>query len=171
MLHNLLKQHSNSRQSLSGVKVKYGGLDRTKLQYSTGVEEIKIHPDWNPSNIDYDFCILKLNNTVQESKNVKIIEIADSTPPTGTQVQLTGCGKIFGILPFLPNHLQYLTMKVLSAPECNKKWKDVNQVTSRMLCATSKFGSSCNVSMLIFAHSYCNTFVIGRQWRPSGRRL
>ena len=156
---------------MSEVKVKYGGLDRTKLQYSTGLNEIKIHPDWNPNNIDYDFCILKLNSTVQEGKNVKIISIADSTPPTGTQVHLTGWGKTFGILPYLPNHLQYISMKALSAPECNNKWKDVNQVTSRMLCATSKFGSGCNVSMLIFQTCIKITFVdrvtVEALWSPT----
>lgn len=110
--------------------------------------EIKIHPDWNPNTIDYDYCILRLNDTVQEGKDIKLVKIADSTPPTGTEVHLTGWGKTWGILPLLPTHLQYTKMKILSQSECNPKWKDVNEVTNRMVCATSWFGSGCNVSLV-----------------------
>ena len=155
----MLTYHADSRKPISDLKVKYGGLEKTKLQYSTGLEEIKIHPDWNPNITDYDFCILRLKSTVQEGKNVKIIAIADSTPPTGTKVQLTGWGMVFGMIPYLPNHLQYITMKILSASECKDRLKDVNQVTSRMICATNDFGTSCNVSMLIFQTVIMITFV------------
>ena len=136
-------------------------MDRTKLKYSTSLDEIKIHPDWDPNTLDYDFCILRLNNTVQEGNNIKIVAIADKTPPTGTEVQLTGWGKTSATQVYLPNHMNYITMKVLSLSECKNKLKDITVVTNRMICATNDFGTSCNVSMLIFPDSDYDRVTVG----------
>lgn len=140
----LTAAHCCDGSTASSLKVKYGGLDRTKLATTNQVTEVIKHPNWNTNTIDSDYCILRLANAVVESDTVKIIKIAPSSPASGTEAHLTGWGLTQGSSSTLPTLLQYTPMAILSSEECNAKWSDVNPVTRSMICAQNPKASGCN---------------------------
>ena len=134
------------RSSASSLKVKYGGLDRTKLATTNTVTKVLISPEWNTNTIDSDYCILTLANSVQETDNVKLIPIADQSPATGAQAMVSGWGRTSYYTMILPYVLQYIPMSIVSATDCNPKWSDVNPITKTMICAQNDAATPWTVS-------------------------
>jgi trypsin len=140
----LTAAHCCDGSSASSLKVKYDGVDRTKLGTTNPVSKVTMHPQYSSSTIDNDYCVLTLTNTVSPSSTVALIEIADKSPASGEKAQLTGWGKTSGSTNTLPTQLQFVEMDILSADDCKPKWSDVNAITSNMICAQHKSASGCN---------------------------
>lgn len=140
----LTAAHCCDGSTASTLKVKYDGVDRTKLGTTNPLTKVTMHPSYSSSTIDNDYCVLTLTNAVSPSNNVQIIGIADKSPATGEKAQLTGWGKTSGSTSALPTLLQYAEFDILSSSDCAKLWSDVNPVTKNMICATNKAASGCN---------------------------
>ncbi|XP_054152606.1 transmembrane protease serine 9-like [Oppia nitens] len=127
------------------LTIKYDGLDRTKLKVTNKVTKVAQHDQYNGNTIDYDYCVLTLENPIVQSTTVSTIELVSTPPQHGSPAHLTGWGKISGSTSSLPVQLQYTPMAIVSREECNKIWEPAGQtVTARMICASNRAASGCN---------------------------
>lgn len=79
----------------------------------SGVDEILVHPDYNPTNRRSNIALLRLNSPVSFTEMA--INSQDLTP--GDEVTLTGWNTL---VPFLPIFKE-ATSEVLSSAECSRR--------------------------------------------------
>jgi secreted trypsin-like serine protease len=142
----LTAAHCVDGSSASGLKVKYGGTDRTNLKVTIQVTQVTMHPNWNTNTIDNDYAILRLQTTVTETDGNPMTKygiLATSRPETGSKVSISGWGLKHGSDTRLPEQFHSATLQALETDACNAKWQDSHRITNNMACAESKSGSFC----------------------------
>merc|ERR1712002_1215694 len=72
---------------------------------------------YDSDNIDYDYSVITLDDTVAEDNDIQYIEIANKEYPAGTDAQITGWGKT-GAISMIPHTLQVATTQLVSQEEC-----------------------------------------------------
>ncbi|CAG2110129.1 unnamed protein product, partial [Medioppia subpectinata] len=123
----------------------YDGLDRRTLRVRNNVIKIQIHELWDTETLDYDYCVLTLQDDIVQSPTVQTIELATSAPTQGTTAQLTGWGRTSGTSSTIPYLLQYTIMDIVSWEVCNNIWEPTGQtVTDRMICASNPSAGGCS---------------------------
>jgi secreted trypsin-like serine protease len=133
--------------SASSLKVKYGGTNRTDLKTKMYVAEVLKNPNYSASTRDSDYALLRLSKPVTDGDGKPMTtygQLATSSPPTGTELIISGWGKKHGSDTQLPAQLQGTIMQALEAGACRAKWSDVNSITRNMACAESESGSFCD---------------------------
>jgi secreted trypsin-like serine protease len=143
----LTAAHCVDGSDASSLKVKYGGTDRTHLRTKIQVTKVIKHPNWNTNTIDSDYALLRLSSSVTNEDGNPMTtygQLATSSPPTGSEISISGWGKKHGSDTELPAQLQEALLQALEADACNEKWSDVNPITRNMACAESESGSFCN---------------------------
>jgi trypsin len=139
--------HCVDGSSASSLKVEYGDTNHTALKVKMPVTKVIKHPNWNTSTRDFDYAILRLSNPVTDGDGKPMTtygQLATSSPPTGTEITISGWGKKHGSDAQLPAQLQGTTMQALEADPWNAKWSDINTINSNMACAESESSSFCN---------------------------
>lgn len=119
----------------------YGTLDLTTGS-TLSVRSIIRHPDYSSINFSNDVALLHLSSPLKPGTNAGIIPLAESAPPEGAQVRVTGWGRLSAGGP-LPDHLQLADeLVVIEQKECTSQWSV--SITESMLCAHSSRQASCN---------------------------
>ena len=132
------------------IKIKYGGLNRSKLEVRNDVQDIIVHPNYKVSKtmgFDFDIAIIRLKDQVIESPTIKIIELADRTPPAGTKAVLTGWGiTIFGEKKEIPaTMLQKVELTIMDASRCMDMSPEMPPLNNRFICARTPSATACSV--------------------------
>lgn len=132
--------------SASSLRIKYGGTDRLSLSKSIAVKKIIQHPSCSSSTHNEDFALLILDKAVTTpdgSPTTTYAQVSMKGPTTGTDITMSGWGKLKGEENTLPKQIHTATLSSLEAAACNEKWADINQVTKKMACAESTSKSFC----------------------------
>ncbi|XP_054152948.1 trypsin alpha-3-like [Oppia nitens] len=141
--------HCTDGSSAGDLKVKYGGLDRTKLSVSQTVKEIRQHESYNkPVQFDNDYSVLILNQPIQTTDKIKTIELVDSEPTDGLEAHLTGWGNTIGGSSSAPVGLQFAIFQILRPGSCQARYEESYpgqiEVSANMICAENPAASGCN---------------------------
>lgn len=132
----LTAAHCAQGQTASSLKVRVGSSFKSKDGELVAVKEVKVHPKYNPSTIDYDFALLKLNKSLEFSETVHSVRLPkqDENPPAGTMCTVSGWGNTQN-----PNEstaqLRATDVPVVDQDECAEAYKEFYGVTPRMVCA------------------------------------
>ncbi|CAH2090497.1 unnamed protein product [Euphydryas editha] len=132
------------------------------------VEEIVVHPDWDPSTLANDLALLRLSNVVQSSETIGVIRL-----PYLSMVEsnFAGIGAItsgWGIasegVTFISPTLREKLMTVMSDPLCNTIY--FNNLPPNFICGFSSDSSgTCKGDnggpMTIFSNSMQETILVG----------
>lgn len=102
------------------------------------VQAVFVHPQWNPTTMDYDFALLKLANS---SSMGKPTALQASPPPVGSKAQVSGWGKISEGGGGSPDLLAAI-VPIVATDECNQKESYDSEVTAEMLCAGERAGGT-----------------------------
>lgn len=136
----------SSERNPSQFTVYYGSLDRTSKQGQTvGVVRIVIHPAFTRRTLNYDLAVLQLIEPVVAGNQTEIIELTNQTPGAGSEITVTGWGKIGANEP-TSNRLMKANLQIRDQDSCGKQWAGEQPITEAMLCAFSSTQSCCNVS-------------------------
>uniref|UniRef100_T1GRG8 Peptidase S1 domain-containing protein n=1 Tax=Megaselia scalaris TaxID=36166 RepID=T1GRG8_MEGSC len=102
------------------------------------------HPDYNGSTYSNDIAVILLEEHAVLNSSVRTIELATTTPRTGTPAVVTGWGtEEFGVRVY-PNHLIEVELKIVDAKECaSSKYRYGRRIESNMVCAVAKGKDAC----------------------------
>uniref|UniRef100_T1GQ14 Peptidase S1 domain-containing protein n=1 Tax=Megaselia scalaris TaxID=36166 RepID=T1GQ14_MEGSC len=104
----------------------------------------KNHPEYNSYNDNNDIAVMKLKNNAILSSSVRTIELATSTPKTGTTAVVTGWGKKKSNAIFSPKELREVIVKVVSHEECaSTKYRYRDRINETMMCAVGDGKDAC----------------------------
>ncbi|XP_011180905.1 trypsin delta [Zeugodacus cucurbitae] len=95
------------------------------------VVKIIAHEKYNVLN-DYDVALLLLATNLTFNESIQPIALAKERPPAGTEVTVTGWGRLVEGGP-LSNRLQQVTVNLVGQSDCRKSY--LLFLTKRMLCA------------------------------------
>uniref|UniRef100_A0A672UN70 Peptidase S1 domain-containing protein n=1 Tax=Strigops habroptila TaxID=2489341 RepID=A0A672UN70_STRHB len=121
--------HCNSR----GIRLRLGEND---LQQQEGTEQNRLvakaipHPSFNPTTLDNDLLLLKLDRPVGLGRAVRPLALPRACAPPGTTCLVSGWGTI---TMTLPRHLICAYVDILPDAACRRAYPQ--RVTPNMLCA------------------------------------
>ncbi|CAG2182710.1 unnamed protein product, partial [Oppiella nova] len=125
------------------------GLDRTKLATINLVTDLFQHELYGtPTQLNYDYSVLRLQDKIQTSDTVKTIELIDVSPAVGSKAQLTGWGRTIGTDPnSAAVQLQYAEFTTITREECQRRADNTitnpPTVTSQFICGENNAASGC----------------------------
>ncbi|XP_061875756.1 trypsin-like [Colius striatus] len=128
----LTAAHCNSR----GLRLRLG---ENNLQQSEGTEQNRLvakvipHPAFNPSTLDSDLMLLKLQRPVELTRAVRPLPLPRSCAPPGSSCLVSGWGTVTSPQVTLPRLLVCADVELLSAAACRRSYPQ--RVTDNMLCA------------------------------------
>ncbi|EAT34028.1 AAEL013713-PA [Aedes aegypti] len=124
-----------------GLKVRVGSSQHASGGQLYKVAKIHQHPQYNPSTIDYDFCLLELEKAITFSEVSQSVDLPKLNDPVqdGTLLQVSGWGYTQN-----PSEsrdvLRATNVPAVSQKECSRAYQGTNAVTDRMVCAGYKEG-------------------------------
>jgi len=114
----------------------------TRAATFAAVEQTYVHPNYNPSTIDYDVALLRLSAPVNFAGNIQPVKLAPSTSGdfSGGSATCTGWGLTTqgGVGSDI---LREVTYPVITNQRCSTMYSGI---TARMLCAYEPGKDSCN---------------------------
>jgi secreted trypsin-like serine protease len=122
----------------TGIRVKYGGLDRSQLAVTQVVQRIYQHELYNKETLDYDIAVLGLKNPISPMQSYATP--SSSSNLNGTKARVMGWGKTSSAGEE-PLKLQEAEMTFVNNSNCKEKRKDV---THSQRCIESASASVCN---------------------------
>ncbi|XP_011180898.1 trypsin [Zeugodacus cucurbitae] len=119
--------------------------------HKTGGKLVKVrafyaHPGYNKEQRQNDVAIVKLAEPVAESASIRYIDLAQTSPVTGTSAVVSGWGaKCFFWCVSLPTALQKVDVSIVSRSDCaSKNYKyGSSKILSTMLCAYEEKKDAC----------------------------
>ena len=133
-----------------------GTNQRSKPGVDVKTQQIIQHAGYNPDTIENDISLLILAAPVSPSATVKVIELEDQDLVGGESVKVYGWGLTDGNTQNLPENLQVGDLKIVSQPDCQAKWGEVNSSHDGMICALADSTQACNVSLFYFLDIHYN---------------
>ncbi|XP_064480482.1 chymotrypsin B-like [Ornithodoros turicata] len=112
------------------------------LEQRRFVSEVVVHPKYSEDTVDYDIALMKLSSPLTFSRHVGPV-CAPQANDDFTNQTCTATG--WGLTTpdgAEANILQKVDLRVWNQRECIEVYKDVNNVTERMMCAGYKAGGS-----------------------------
>ncbi|NXK73377.1 KLK14 protein, partial [Amazona guildingii] len=114
-------------------------LGENDLQQAEGTEQNRLvakaipHPNFNPTTLDNDLLLLKLERPVVLGRAVRPLALPRSCAPAGTTCLVSGWGTVTTPQVTLPRHLICAYVDILSDAACRQAYPQ--RVTPNMLCA------------------------------------
>lgn len=105
------------------------------------------HPSYDHKTTLYDIVVFKLEKPlVLDGRTTKAIELAsrDSDLASGTNVFVSGFGKLNYDLKTIPTVLSGVVVRVVDRERCKEMYKDEGEVTDDKICAADVDKDSCN---------------------------
>ena len=117
-------------------------LDNSAQGEKIGVEDVEIHPDYNPRSLTHDVALLKL----EDESDVTPIQLAaqgdNNLEASGTFLTVLGWGTTSAKKASFPNDLQEVVVPVVGDPVCSNSYKKAFDAPT-MLCAGAPNVDSC----------------------------
>ena len=148
----LTAAHCTVEKSASGIQALLGEHDYQDTTETTtvrmGISKIENHPDYDNENLNYDFSLLKMEETISFFEHLHIRPICLPVDVTndyhGFVATVTGWGNLASNQPGGTNKLREVDVKVLKNSECKNDygwgitWGHI--ITNQMLCANVEGG-------------------------------
>lgn len=151
----LTAAHCAEGQTASRLKVRVGSSFKAKDGELVQVEEVTVHPKYNPKTVDYDFALLKLSKSLEFGENVNAVKLPkkNDRPEAGTLCTVSGWGNTQK-----PNEstdkLRATVVPVVAQEECQAAYNDFYGVTDRMVCAGYKNGGKDSCKDIFWKRSW-----------------
>ncbi|EDW90942.1 trypsin theta [Drosophila yakuba] len=132
-------------RKISKVFVRLGSTLYNEGGVVVAVRELAYNEDYSSKTMEYDVGILKLAEKVQETEDIRYIELATETPPTGTTAVVTGWGsKCYFWCMTLPKTLQEVSVDIVDWKTCaSDEYKYGEIIYDSMVCAYEKNKDAC----------------------------
>lgn len=130
--------------NVENLSVRIGSTNRKEGRDIVQVKAYRNHPSYNGTTHSYDVAVIQLVKKVGQTSAVHTIELATTTPKTGTSAVVSGWGvKRFGAL-IAPADLLEVEVKIIDYKECSSgKYGYGKMIDSSMVCATEESKDSC----------------------------
>lgn len=126
------------------LTVRVGSTKHNKGGKIIGIRAYKNHPDYNPYFSNNDIAIMKLKEKVSLSSSVRLIELATSTPRSGTTAVVSGWGMQNFYDEAGPENLMKVEVKIINQEECaSSKFQYGDIIDETMLCAVEAGKDAC----------------------------
>uniref|UniRef100_A0A1A9WKF8 trypsin n=1 Tax=Glossina brevipalpis TaxID=37001 RepID=A0A1A9WKF8_9MUSC len=128
--------HCTDKRKASDFKVRIGSSYTSRDGQLLNVTELLQHKNFNYSNVDYDYSLLKLSEKIEFSQTKKPIKIPDSTYnfTIGSKCYVSGWGSTQNSSES-SQWLRLTAVPIFDQKECSKQYKRFGGVTDRMICA------------------------------------
>lgn len=129
-------RHTNSGQQVKYLSVRVGTSTHARDGISVGVERIEQHQQYNYSNIDYDFSLLKLSEPLNFTGSVQPVKLAGVFDKVrdGAMCLVSGWGNTQSSNESMGN-LRGAEVPIVNQRKCANDYARYGGVTPRMLCA------------------------------------
>lgn len=112
-----------------------------------GIDEVLIHPGFNPKTYANDFALIKLDGA--STKPVAAIDthkVSKSYESMESKSNLWALG--FGLLKYgimiLPDHLQHVEVSYKKNQDCATRYKKFDYDVTNMICAANEMKDACS---------------------------
>ncbi|NXN98363.1 KLK11 protein, partial [Rhinopomastus cyanomelas] len=106
---------------------------REGTEQERGVSLALPHPRFNPSTLDSDLMLLRLQRPVVLGPAVQPLPLPQACAPPGTACLVSGWGTLTSPKVTLPRHLICADVSIVSPASCSRSYPQ--QVTPNMVCA------------------------------------
>ncbi|XP_062135434.1 uncharacterized protein LOC133845094 [Drosophila sulfurigaster albostrigata] len=137
--------HCLQGQKASKIWVRLGSTTYNEGGLRVAVESLIYNDKYSSQTLQYDVGLLRLAESVAETEDIRYIELAKVTPPTGTAAVVTGWGsKCYFWCMTLPKVLQSVVVYIVQWKECaSDTYKYGDIVLDTMVCAYEKKKDAC----------------------------
>ncbi|CAG9798744.1 unnamed protein product [Chironomus riparius] len=129
----------------SQITVRLGSSYRQHGGIMVNVTKYYAHPQYNSRTFDFDFALLRLNNSVKYSNYIQpaMLPTRSTTLNVGTNCTVSGWGlQSFNDIEDPPNELMMTTIQISDFKYCQSQYGNSNQnITDRMLCGSVPDGT------------------------------
>ncbi|XP_011180891.2 trypsin alpha-3 [Zeugodacus cucurbitae] len=130
----LTAAHCIFKDQLNNYQVQYGVDNVGKTANIVKIAKITTHEKFNKDTIDYDVAVIKLTAPIRLGVWAKIIPLAKANPPAGANAVVVGWGQTDENGPTV-QQLQSINVKIVAPKVCSQKYKKIDKITDRMICA------------------------------------
>ncbi|XP_017069087.1 trypsin theta [Drosophila eugracilis] len=137
--------HCLQSKKASKVFVRVGSTLYNEGGRVVAVEDLIYNEKYSSKTMEYDVGVLKLAEEVEESDDIRYIELAKVTPPTGTTAVVTGWGsKCYFWCMTLPKVLQEVYVDIVDWKTCASSEYNYGEIIyDTMVCAYEKKKDAC----------------------------
>ncbi|XP_017038771.1 trypsin theta [Drosophila ficusphila] len=141
----LTAAHCLVGRKVSKVFVRLGSTIYNSGGRVVAVRALTYNENYNSKTMEYDVGILKLAEEVEETEDIRYVELAEKTPPTGTTAVVTGWGsKCYFWCMTLPTILQEVYVDIVDWQTCaSTEYKYGEIIYDSMVCAYEKKKDAC----------------------------
>lgn len=135
-LMSVFARRPNSSQPVDLLTIRVGTSTHAEGGLSMAVERIEQHKQFNYSNIDFDFSLIKLSKPLNFSDSVQPVKLPSIFEKIrdGTLCLVTGWGNTANVSESR-NNLRGAEVPVVNQRKCSNDYARYGGVTPRMLCA------------------------------------
>ncbi|XP_073821499.1 trypsin-1-like [Musca autumnalis] len=134
----LTAAHCTHGKTPDRLKVRLGSSEYSRGGELIDVAEIVQHSQFNTSNVDYDYSLLKLSREIEFDETKQPANLPetkdDDTIKDGDSCYVTGWGRTQNIFE-RRTWLRQVEVPIFNHEECSEKYKRFGGVTERMICA------------------------------------
>ncbi|XP_011180889.2 vitellin-degrading protease [Zeugodacus cucurbitae] len=130
----LTAAHCIFKDLLDKYEIQYGVTNVASRKNLIKVTDIITHENFDTVTIDYDVALVILATPIPLGANAKIIALASNNPAAGTNAIVSGWGQADENGPTV-QILKRLTAEVVAQHVCQEKYREIDDITSRMICA------------------------------------
>lgn len=108
------------------------------------VDEVFAHPSYSSKTFDYDFSLLRLEESVSVSDTIKYIKLPNygDEPKTGEMMVISGWGETHD--PYIiDKYLRAVDVPIFNIDDCKRAYGS-EKITDRMICAGYANGGPVN---------------------------
>ncbi|SPP74009.1 trypsin theta [Drosophila guanche] len=137
--------HCLQGRKASKVYVRLGSTLYNEGGLVVAVRELAYNEKYNASTMEFDVGILKLAEDVEETEDIRYIELAKETPATGTPAIVTGWGsKCYFWCMTLPKVLQAVVVNIVDWRVCaSDAYKYGDIIYDTMVCGYEQKKDAC----------------------------
>uniref|UniRef100_A0A1B0FQA8 Peptidase S1 domain-containing protein n=1 Tax=Glossina morsitans morsitans TaxID=37546 RepID=A0A1B0FQA8_GLOMM len=132
----LTAAHCTYQRKASDFKVRLGSSHTSHDGLLLNVTELIQHENFNYSNVDYDYSLLKLSEEIEFDESRKPVKLPDSKYnfTDGTKCYVSGWGNTQNSSES-PQWLRSAEVPLFNQEMCSVKYKRFGGITNRMICA------------------------------------
>ncbi|EDW78198.1 uncharacterized protein Dwil_GK24137 [Drosophila willistoni] len=137
--------HCMQRYTSSQMQVRLGSTLRNEGGEVVSVKNFKFHENYNKTLMINDVAVIKLSSPVRQTSRVRIIDLAEVTPSSGTPAVVTGWGTTCYLFCSSPNTLLEVELQLLTEEDCAAdtfKYGEA-KILPTMVCAKAEKKDAC----------------------------
>lgn len=140
--------YNNLKNSFFNYRIRYGSKSRLTSPFDDlEIKHIRLHPDFDLSNVQNDIALFILKSPIVPSSNVRAIELQTTEIEVDTNMTLYGFGLTNGMGNAPSIKLQKTYLQILNETQCSDFITNLGITKGPgMMCAAAPERSACNVS-------------------------